>query len=214
MRILAVGAHPDDFEIGCGATLALFKKRGHKVYVLVLTKGEASGDPRVRNRECMESGRKIDVDRLFFGSLKDTKITEGIETIMEIENIVDLVKPDMLFSHSHRDTHQDHRNTGLASISAGRRLSKILLYESPTAFRDFCPQVFVNVESTFNTKIEALRLFSSQNSKTFYEDLSKDQGNKTRHVVSAVEGLARFRGFQAGVKLAEAFEVGKFILEI
>lgn len=50
MRILGVGAHPDDAELGCGATLALFKKKGHEIYILVLTKGEASGDSVARER--------------------------------------------------------------------------------------------------------------------------------------------------------------------
>ena len=182
-----------------------------------MTKGEASGDPRIREEECIKSSSIIGVDRLFFGKLEDTKIAETIETIMEIENIINQVKPDILFAHSYRDTHQDHRNAGLAAISAGRNLKRILLYESPAALKEFIPQIFIDVESTFNTKKEALMAFASQNSKRFFEYFGPakyDESHKIPHIISAMEGLARFRGFQAGVKLAEAFEVGKFILEI
>jgi LmbE family N-acetylglucosaminyl deacetylase len=63
MRILAVGA--DDVELGCGDTLALYKK-GHQVYVLVLTRGEASGDATVRENECKLGAGRIGVDQLFF----------------------------------------------------------------------------------------------------------------------------------------------------
>ena len=215
MRVLAVGAHPDDVEVGCGATLALLKRKGHETYVLVLTKGEASGDPRIRELECIKASKILGVDKLFFGKLKDTRITDGIDTIMEIERIIDKVKPDILFAHSPRDTHQDHRNTGLAALSAGRKLKKILLYESPAALREFCPQIFVDIEPTFNLKLEAVRVFTSQNSKKFYEGLKqKDESNRAAKIIGAVEGLARFRGFQVGLRLAEAFEAGKYILEI
>ena len=215
MRILAVGAHPDDIELGCGATLALYKRKGHKVYLLVLTKGEASGDPTVRQKECEQSARAIGVDKLFFGNLQDTKITDGVETIMEIERFVNQISPDIIFAHSFKDGHQDHRNVGMASLSAARNSKKVLLYESPAALRDFCPQLFVDVTLTFDVKLKALEAFGSQVSKVYFRGNGfNHEGRKFPYVSNAAEGLARFRGFQAGVSLAEAFEVGKFVLEI
>jgi len=213
--VLAVGAHPDDIELGCGATLALFKRNGHKVFALVLTKGEASGDPVVREKECRLSAKRLGLDKLFFGGSRDTKISDGIETIMEIEKVVSLLTPDFVFSHSYKDGHQDHRNTGLASLSASRNSKKVLLYESPAARRDFCPQLFVDVSSTFDVKLRALEAFTSQAPKKYFR--GKNHSNHRRkypYVSTAAEGLARFRGFQAGVDLAEAFEVGSFLLEI
>jgi len=215
MRILAVGAHPDDIELGCGATLALFKRKGHEVYILVLTKGEASGDPTVREKECEQSARAIGVDKLFFGNLQDTKITDGVETIMEIERFVNQINPDIIFAHSYKDGHQDHRNVGMASLSAARNLKKALLYESPAALREFCPQLFVDVSSTFDVKLKALEAFGSQATKVYFRGNNlHNEERKFPYVSNAAEGLARFRGFQAGVELAEAFEVGKFILDI
>jgi LmbE family N-acetylglucosaminyl deacetylase len=215
MKVLAVGAHPDDIELGCGATLVLFKRKGHEVYMLVLTKGEASGDSKVREKECRISAKTIGVDKLFFGSLQDTRITDGIETIMAIENVINMVKPDIVFSSSPKDAHQDHRNTGLASLSAARNLKKVFLYESPAALREFCPQVFVDVGSTFDVKLKALEAFGSQANKVYFKgDHLNSKSSIFPRVSYAAEGLARFRGFQAGVELAEAFEVGKFILEI
>ena len=136
--VLAVGAHPGDMELGCGATLALFKRNGHKFFALVLTKGEASGNPTAREKECRLSAKRLGLEKLFFGGLRDTKISEGIETIMAIEKVVSLLKPDFVFSHSFKDGHQDHGNTGLASLSVARNSKKVLLYESPAARRDFC----------------------------------------------------------------------------
>lgn len=219
MRILAVGAHPDDIELGCGATLALFKRRGHQVCLLVLTKGEASGDPELRKRECEQSARTIGADKLFFGNLRDTKISDGVETIMEIERFVDQLKPDIIFAHSYKDGHQDHRNAGMAALSAARNSNKVLLYESPAALREFLPQLFVDVTSTFDIKLRALQAFGTQVTKVYFKGHKFDhkfdyRAHRIPYVSNASEGLARFRGFQAGVDLAEAFEVGKFVLEI
>lgn len=215
MKILAVGAHPDDIELGCGATLALFKRKGHQVYLLVLTNGEASGDPDVRKKECEQSAQTIGVDELFFANLQDTKITAGVETIMEIERLINQIKPDVIFAHSSRDGHQDHRNTGMAALAAARHSKKVLFYEGPAALREFTPQLFIDVTSTFETKLEALKSFSSQSSKVYFKGTKiVYNGEMLPRVSNAAEGLARYRGFQAGVSFAEAFEVGKFLLEI
>ena len=221
MKILAIGAHPDDIELGCGATLALFKEKGHQVYMLILTKGERSGDPKVRVNECKRAARTLGVDKLMFGSLKDTQITDGPETILEIENVINLLKPDIVFAHSFKDGHQDHRNAGMASLSAARYSKKVLLYESPAALREFCPQLFVDVGSTFGIKLRALKAFGSQADKVYFNHNGNGNGNHSRMSSSrlpqasyAAGGLAQFRGYQAGVELAEAFEVGKFLLEI
>jgi LmbE family N-acetylglucosaminyl deacetylase len=211
LKVLAIGAHPDDVELGCGGTLALCKRTGHEVYILVLTRGEASGDPIVRQRECEQAVKTIGADKVFFGGLHDTQVTEGIETITEIENVINSVKPDMVFSNSQKDQHQDHRNTGLASLSAARKVHKLLLYESPAALRDFCPQIFVNIDSTLDIKLKALEAYVSQSSKRPFSN-NNSHSDATR-VVHASEGLAMFRGFQAGVTVAEAFEIGRFILD-
>jgi LmbE family N-acetylglucosaminyl deacetylase len=60
VTVLAVGAHPDDIELGCAGTLALHKMNGDKVYLLVLTKGEASGIPDVRETECREAAKTLE----------------------------------------------------------------------------------------------------------------------------------------------------------
>jgi len=225
VKILAVGAHPDDIELGCGATLVLFKNKGHEVQFLVLTSGEASGDSSCREKECLQSAEIIGADRVHFGRLQDTKISDGVETIMAIERLIKEIHPDIVFAHSPKDTHQDHRNAGMASISAARNSKKVLLYESPAALRDFVPQLFVDVTETFEIKLKALEAFGSQVSKIYFKGNNARQEQLIAHspavgraripyVSNASEGLARFRGFQAGVELAEGFEVGKYLMEI
>jgi len=222
VRILAIGAHPDDVELGCGGALALFKKKGHEVNVLVLTRGEASGDPAIRENECKLSAATIGIDQLMYGNLVDTRITDGIDTIKTIQNTIDTIGPDFVFTHSSKDSHQDHRNTHLASMSAARRVGRVLLYESPAALRDFSPQVFIDISSTMKLKLKAVAAFNSQAAKAYMNGMNGQtwSGDPCRscqnygHVSNAIAGLARFRGFQAGLGLAEAFEVAKYVLDL
>jgi len=202
--VLAVGAHPDDTELGCAGTLALHKLNGDKVYLLVLTKGEASGDIEVRERECKRAAEILGVDSLFFGGLEDTRVHDGRESIDIIEKIIDKVKPDIIYAPTPKDTHQDHRNTGYATMSAGRRCKMILLYEGASTQSNFFPQVFVDIKKTFELKKEATRVFGSQ--------LNHRGGYSS--AVKGIEGLAKYRGYQAGLDVAEAFEVGRFIFEV
>ena len=202
--ILAIGAHPDDIELGCSATLIRHIKDGAKCYLLVLSKGEASGDPKIREKECIESANLMGATDIVFGGLEDTKIDNGIKTIMVIEKVIEQMNPDIIYTHSYKDTHQDHRNTAYATLSAGRRSEKIFMYESPTTLRDFSPQLFVDIESTFMQKKEIMRIFSSQSKKEWWA-----MGPKA---AMAIEGLASYRGFQSGVTVAEAFEVGKLVI--
>lgn len=220
LKILAVGAHPDDVELGCGATLKLFRNKGHEVYILVLTRGEASGNPKIREKECTISAKELSVNDIFFANLSDRKITDGYETISEIEDVLDITKPDLVLTHGIKDGHQDHRNAGRSTLSATRNINKVLLYESPAAMRDFIPQVFIDVTSTFDSKLKALESFGSQVSKIYFKGNENtphskyDEARHFPHVSNAIEGLARYRGFQAGVPFAEAFEVGKFVWDI
>jgi LmbE family N-acetylglucosaminyl deacetylase len=202
--ILAVGAHPDDVELGCAGTLALHTAVGDKVYFLVLTRGEASGNPDSREVECRQSAKTLGVADVFIGSIPDTKVNDGRATIDVIERVVDKLRPDIVYAPSSKDTHQDHRNTGHAALSACRRCQIILLYEGASTQRDFNPQVFVDIEKTFQLKLAATRFYGSQ----------VDNHGGYAKAVKAIEGLAKFRGYQAGVEVAEAFEVGKFIFRV
>jgi LmbE family N-acetylglucosaminyl deacetylase len=203
--ILAVGAHPDDIELGCAGTLILHAQKGDKVVLLVLTRGEASGNPEKREAEVRESARIMGVHEVIVQNLPDTEIHDDRRSIDVIENAIQRSNPDITYGPSAKDTHQDHRNAGNALLSACRRCPIILLYEGASTQRDFTPQVFVDISSSLATKLKATQVFGSQ--------LANGNGRYPK-AVKAIEGLAKFRGYQAGTEAAEAFEVGKFIFVI
>ena len=119
MKILAIGAHPDDIEIGCGGTLLYFQKyHNATVSMLLLTRGEAGTEGAV-DREAEQSAacQILGIDRRFCADLTDTAI-DLQDAIKCIEDVVGDVDPDVVFTHYGEDTHQDHRVVSDATISA------------------------------------------------------------------------------------------------
>ena len=97
-------------------------------------------------------------------------------------------------------------------------LTPAVLYESPAALRDFYPQAFIDITSTFKIKPEAVATSDSQSQKRYMRRLaplgdpcSCDTYGK---VLNAVAGLSRFRELQVGLGSAETFEVAKFVLDL
>jgi len=75
MNILAIGAHPDDIEVGCGGTLAKYSEKGHNVYLYIATDGGAGGDGKTRIREQQSSAKILGVKELYWGGYSDTQIS-------------------------------------------------------------------------------------------------------------------------------------------
>ncbi len=204
MNILAIGAHPDDIEFGCGGTLLKYSENGHKVYMLVLSKGDKGGDPEVRQKEQEDSARILKVEKLFFSDYIDTEIVQGQKLITEIEGFLKDVKPDFIFVHYFDDTHQDHRNLSESTISATRHVRNVLFYEGPTT-QNFTPNVFVDITKVLDKKLECLNAHISQVSKTNIEGLS---------IIEAANSVANFRGIQGRVNFAEAFHSLRLFINI
>ena len=196
MNILAIGSHPDDIEIGCGGTLIKYAKRGHKVFLLLITKGEKGGDIGLRYREQLKAADIMGAVDVFWAGFKDTELLDkGNEMIHTVERYIESIKPSFIFINFYDDTHQDHRAVNRAVLSATRYVKNVLFYEVPTT-NNFTPQVFVDIAESLDEKIKALEAHESQVMKTNIEDLS---------IVELARSSANFRGIQGRVKYAEAF---------
>ena len=204
MNVLAIGSHPDDIEFGCGGTLLKYSENGHKVYMLVLSKGNKGGDPEVRQKEQENSARILKVEKLYFGDYVDTEIVQSHKLITEIEGFLKKVKPDFIFVQYFDDTHQDHRHLSESTISATRYIQNVLFYEGPTT-QNFTPNVFIDITKVFDKKLECLNAHVSQVSKTNIEGLS---------IIEAAKSAAHFRGIQGRVSFAEAFHSLRLFINI
>ena len=133
MNILAIGAHPDDIELGCGATLLAHRDRGDQLALLVMTTGE-QGPQAAKSRVVeQEDAAELLGAQLHWGGFEDGAIPEGRPAVDMIQAVARESAADVVYAPVPRDTHQDHRATGVASLAAARRMSRVLGYESPTS---------------------------------------------------------------------------------
>jgi two-component system, NtrC family, response regulator HydG len=159
--VLAVGAHPDDVELGIGGTLAAHRSAGDQVVILTLSRGERGGKAGDRMGESMAAAELIGA-RLFMEDLEDTRISESDPTVSIIERVVAQVQPTIVYTHSAHDRHQDHRAVHRAATVATRTVPTFACYQSPSATVDYRPTRFVSIDGFTDTKLALLACFGSQ----------------------------------------------------
>jgi len=217
MRVLAIGAHPDDIEMQCAGTLALCTKRGDQVFIAIVTDG-GCGSPtlsrqaiaKMRFKEAKRSAKIISA-KLIWMNFTDGYFFENEEHRNRFVDLIREVKPDFMIIHSPNDYHSDH-------IYAGKMASDVSLlvtapsiktnlpptekmpcvyYMDTTAGIEFIPEIYVDITETVQTKKKMLLCHRSQ-------DLwMKDQYGMS--ITESMEVTARYRGLQCGVKYAEGF---------
>jgi len=204
VNILAIGAHPDDIEFGCGGALIKYTQKSHRLFLLVMTGGGLGGSSSVRTEEQEASGKILGAEKIYWGGYDDSHLIVDVGLIGKIEAVISETKPDFIFCNFPDDTHQDHRHLAQAIMSATRYIRNVLFYEGPTT-QNFNPQVFVDISDTLDRKVEALQAHHSQVMKTNIEDLS---------IVEVARSSANFRGIQGRVKYAEAFQSLRLFINI
>ncbi|MEA3560270.1 MAG: PIG-L deacetylase family protein [Candidatus Omnitrophota bacterium] len=204
MNIVAIGAHPDDIEFGCGGTLIKYARKGHRVYLLILTKGGVGGTTEVRKREQENAIKFMKAKQVFWGDFRDTELPVNKKLISVIENVINKIKPRIVFFNYFDDTHQDHRVAAQASTSATRYIKEVLCYEVPTS-QNFQPNIFVDIGDVLDKKLEVLKIHTSQINRTRVENLT---------ILESAQSCAIFRGYQGRVKYAEGFKPIRIIKKI
>ncbi len=205
MKILAIGAHPDDIEFGCGGTLALHSQAGHELYLLIMTEGHKGGNMAVRKEEQQAAANLLNPKDLFWGGYHDTELSPNMnQLVYDIENIIKKISPDLTFVNYEDDTHQDHRALSKAAVSATRYVKNVIFYEGPTT-QDFLPNVFVDIKETMDDKIAMLLAHNSQVTKTNIEGLT---------IVDIARSTAIFRGIQGRVHFAEGFVPLRYFMRL
>ncbi|MBC8358491.1 MAG: PIG-L family deacetylase [Candidatus Aminicenantes bacterium] len=204
MNILALGAHPDDIEYGCGGTFLKFARRGENIYFMVLTKGEFGGDSEVRVKEQEEAKKLLGVKKIFWGGYVDTELPNERIIITRIDEVIEEVKPDEVYVNYIDDIHQDHRTLAECTLAATRYVKRVFFYEDYTS-NNFEPDVFVDIEDVLEEKQKLIQVYSSQVSKAYPTKLD---------MVESVKATANFRGFQGKIKYAEGFKAFRFLRDV
>jgi len=193
-KVLAIGAHPDDVEIGCGGILLRHAKAGDEIHILTMSYGSKGGDSIIRYNEAKKSADALGAE-LHVANLPDTEIPEGALSIKKIEALVKHINPDVVYTHTLNDSHQDHRSVHRASLVACRDIERVECYQSPSSTTDFKPPRFVDVSDQLKEKLVLIDFYRSQKQKCEY---LKE---------SVIESNARYWGRFANYKLVEPLEV-------
>lgn len=171
--------------------------------MLVVTKGEV-GPGRTEDRiaEQIKACHVMGVERLLWGDVPDCRVSlHELDLVHLIENAITESHASIIYTHSAADSHQDHRTVAAATAGAGRLCSNILSYEAPSSLR-FTPTIHVDITDSVDKKVEALLCHASQVEASEMVDSSK------------VRNAAGFRGHEARVGAAEAFEVVRYVINI
>ena len=183
-RVLAVGAHPDDIEFGCGATLAKWSAAGAEVHMLVLTDGsKGTWDPdadaaalaATRVREQDDAARLLGAVAVHRTDYVDGALTDGPSERAAVCAVIRHTRPDVLLTHDpwkRYRLHPDHRHAGflvLDAVVAARdphffpeqrldphRPELLLLFEAQEVDH------YERVDATLDVKVDALLAHRSQ----------------------------------------------------
>jgi LmbE family N-acetylglucosaminyl deacetylase len=205
MNVLAVGAHHDDIELGCGGTLARLAREGHRTFGLTLTNSatryEAKGITRTSAEARAEAQQAASV--LGFTLLEldgcgndNGTLAYDVELMRRIEKFIDEQRVALVFSHWSRDLNTDHEAAAKLTIVAARHVPSLLMYRSNwyQPGQPFDGKFFVDISETIELKRRSLECYRSE------------LENRGRDWLESFFDSHRTAGFAAGRKYAEVFE--------
>ena len=217
LRVVAVGAHPDDLEILCAGTLAKYRELGHHVTMVYVTNGNMGHmtiQPpelaKIRQEEARRSTRIIGADFIWL-DYPDEWVFHDMDTRLKFIDTIRQAKPGVIITHCPNDYHPDHKAVS-DLIFAASFLSSVpniktpheaypkvvpIYYMDTLAGVDFLPTEYVDISDTLETKKEMLACHQSQ-VKWLMEHDKID-------IIDFVGTVAKFRGLQCGVSYAEGF---------
>lgn len=204
MNILAIGAHFDDVELGCGGSLARHAALGDKVYVFVATDsgfanqdGHAERSSEVARQEADEAMKILGVTELFCGNFKTLEVEFTDSLNIKILKLLNELSIDLVYTHWTGDIHHDHQAVARASLHCCRHVPRLLMYRSNFYHspNDFRGNFYVDITPYWSIKENAIRAYSSEMKRTLAKWITSFQ----RQALNA--------GYRVGVLYAEVFEV-------
>lgn len=214
--ILAIGAHPDDIEIGCGGTLSILKDKGYELIHLIMTSGEEGSlhshkkqNAEKRESEATQSGKLLNASQIIFFREPDGLTSFSKDAKIKLISILRKIKPDIIFTHARSDHFSDHQLVHQLTCAAvlaaqgpwypeaeggSHHVKEVYGYEVWNPISDF--QLAVDISATIERKMELIRCHQSQIRGVDY--------------IAAITGLAKYRGVMSMTgNFAEVFEVLK-----
>ena len=228
LDILAIGAHPDDVELGCGATLAKEISKGKRVGIVDLTRGELGtrGSAEIRDQEAQNAAEILGVDVRCNLSFADGFFINDRNHQIALIEVIRLYQPDVVFCNAIKDRHIDHAK-GSSLVSDACFLSGLIKIETTKdgklqqpwrpkvvyhymQWQSLTPDFVVDVSSHFDKKIQAVLAYKSQ----FYDANSAEPETpiSSKNFIDSVSYRAQDLGRLTGVSYAEGFNVERLVV--
>lgn len=218
MRILVIAAHPDDEVYGMGGTIAKLASQGHEVHVLIVTDGctaQYAGCPdlqeiiKKKHREAIEANTLLGVKQVHFGTFPDMKLdtVAHVEVNRLIEETVDRVQPDTVYTHFYGDVNLDHQMVYRSTLVAvrpvpGQCVKALYAYYVPSS-TEWSPQLAHTVFLP-NTMAD-ITGFEAQKEQALLAYQTEARAYPHPRSAQYVRETDRARGLQWGLGSSEAF---------
>jgi LmbE family N-acetylglucosaminyl deacetylase len=172
MKVLAVGAHPDDIEIFMYGLLSIFKSSGNKIFLCIATDGSEGNVLFNKNLKTIRAKEAIsglsNLGKPDFLELKDGNIKEIPQASTIIKNYIRNIAPDLIVTHPPEDYHPDHRSLSEYVVNAASFMCPVLYSETLMGV-NFYPDYYIDISQKFEEKSKALLCHKSQSPKKFLE---------------------------------------------
>lgn len=222
--VLAIGAHPDDLEFGCGATMAKWAAEGATVYYLILTDGSKGYEDHLMPNEELTKTRRMEqeaaakitgVSKVYFFDYVDGELVNNLEVRKDIVKVIRETKPDVVYSMDPTMVydedrgfinHPDHRAAAQATMDAvfpfarnSRTFPELIDLGFPV-HKVLC--VLLNNFKRANYYVDITETIDK---KLAALDCHKSQGDDVKNIDDWVKEQASKNGDKLGVKYAEGF---------
>jgi LmbE family N-acetylglucosaminyl deacetylase len=172
MKVLGIGAHPDDIEIFMYGLLSIYKKEGHQVYTIIATdgaKGGANIGKKLAKERANEAVRGLEKLSLpIFLNLPDGELGGELEHKKIIKENILKIMPDIIITHSENDYHADHKSLSLITKGAVSHYIPILYCDTLMGI-NFNPNYYVDITNYHDSKKEAILKHKTQNPHRFVD---------------------------------------------
>lgn len=204
-KILVISPHTDDGELGCGGTIAKFIDEGHDVAYVALSSCEKSVPPGcptdILKKEVKRATNVLGITDPYLFEFEVREFPKYRQAILDtLINLRKKLQPEIVFTPSSYDTHQDHSTVYQETYRAFKQCT-ILGYEQPWNNITFNTLAFISLKDVHvEKKIDALNCYETQKNRSYLNP-------------AFIRGLASTRGTQIEEKYAEAFEVIKWVIK-
>ena len=170
MKVLAIGAHCDDVELGCGGALLRHRDAGDEIDIVVIThSGYTSNNKklvRIKEIAIQEGKQSADILRAKFICLEKEPLTliPNEKFVLELEEVINKINPDRVYVHRPSDTHSDHASVGYIALRAARKCDSVFLYRSNWYImdNDFEDRYYVDISDYIEQKKDLIAVFESE----------------------------------------------------